>query len=107
MRSSLPRAVSFKASSLIDRVLPASPPSVHPAFFAESRNVLRPHRLVRFARSIHQHGRDLGGPSARAAFGSGSLPARIATKGGTGRSGDATAGLCPGDALPHGGEART
>jgi len=80
MRSSLPRAVSFKASSLIDRVLPASPPSVHPAFFAESRNVVRPHRLVRFARSIHQHGRDLGGPSARAAFGSGSLPARSQPK---------------------------
>jgi hypothetical protein len=29
----------------------------------------RPRRAVRFARLIHRRGRDLGGPSARAAFG--------------------------------------
>ena len=29
----------------------------------------RPRRAVRFARLIHRRGRDLGGPSARAAYG--------------------------------------
>jgi hypothetical protein len=31
--------------------------------------VERPHRKERFARLIQRRGRDLGGPSARAAFG--------------------------------------
>jgi hypothetical protein len=31
--------------------------------------VERPRRVVRFARLIQRRGRDLGGPSARAAFG--------------------------------------
>jgi hypothetical protein len=39
--------------------------------------VERPRRKVRFARLIQRRGRDLGGPSARAAFGGNlSLPAR-------------------------------
>jgi hypothetical protein len=31
--------------------------------------VKRPRRVVRFARLIERHGRDLGGPAAHAAFG--------------------------------------
>jgi hypothetical protein len=36
---------------------------------APSGGVVRPRRVVRFARLIHRRGRVLGGPSARAAFG--------------------------------------
>jgi hypothetical protein len=37
---------------------------------------------VRFARLIHRRGRDLGGPSVRAACGGNLKPALVATRGG-------------------------
>ena len=42
--------------------------------------VERPRRKVRFARLIQRRGRDLGGPSARAAFGGNVAPDLVATQ---------------------------
>jgi hypothetical protein len=44
---------------------------------------------MRFARLIHRRARDLGGPSARAAFGGNLKPALVATQGDMGASGPA------------------
>jgi hypothetical protein len=41
--------------------------------------VVRPRRVVRFARLIHRHGRVLSGPSVRAACGGNLKPALVAT----------------------------
>jgi hypothetical protein len=57
--------------------------------------VVRPRRVVRFARLIDRRGRVLGGPAVRAAFGGNLKPALVATHGGTGMApsyGNALAG---------------